>query len=84
MMRAARGTLTSVGSRTGRRIVTPDYKKLYFTLFRASEEAVRLLQEAQARAEEEYLCASAPPLRLPPPDSAEAGPDGPEPGGPPG
>lgn len=71
-----RGKLTPIRTRkrTGRRIVTPDYKKLYFTLFRASEQAVRLLEEAQARAEEEYLRDAAPPLRLPEQDS----PDGPE------
>ena len=33
----------------------PDYKALYYELFRASEQAVRLLQQAQARAEEAYL-----------------------------
>ena len=43
----------------------PDYKALYYELFRASEQAVRLLQQAQARAEEAYL-QEEPPLRLAP------------------
>lgn len=40
---------------------------------------MRQLQEAQARAEEEYLRAAPPPLRLPEPDDGPAGqtpPDG--------
>ena len=42
----------------------PDYKALYLELFRASVQAVRLLQEAQARAEQQLLEADLPPLRL--------------------
>lgn len=34
-------------------------------MFRASEAAIRLLTEAQARAEEAYLAAESPPLALP-------------------
>ncbi len=34
-------------------------------MFRASEAAIRLLTEAQARAEEAYLAAEPPPLALP-------------------
>ena len=34
-------------------------------MFRASEAAIRLLQQAQARAEEAYLAAEPPPLALP-------------------
>ena len=33
----------------------PDYKALYFELFRASEQAARLLWEAQQKAEQEAL-----------------------------
>ena len=43
---------------------TPDYKALYFELFRASEQAARLLQEAQARAEQQLLAADPPPIEL--------------------
>lgn len=51
---------------------------MYFALFRASEQAVRLLQEAQARAEEEYLRSAPPPLRLPEPPSPPQREDGQE------
>ena len=53
----------------------PDYKALYFELFRASEQAARLLREAQCRAEQELLRADPPPLRL---DEAPAPPQTPE------
>ncbi len=45
-------------------------------MFRASEAAIRLLQQAQARAEEAYLAAQPPPLELPddPPEERRAGP----------
>lgn len=33
-------------------LAAPDYKAMYLELFRASEQAARLLQEAQARASE--------------------------------
>lgn len=33
----------------------PDYKKMYYELFRASEEAIRILTEAQRRCEELYI-----------------------------
>ena len=33
----------------------PDYKAMYFELFRASEQAARLLWEAQQKAEQEAL-----------------------------
>ena len=42
----------------------PDYKALYFELFRASEQAARLLHEAQQRAEEQVMAEDEPPLRL--------------------
>ena len=36
-------------------LAAPDYKAMYLELFRASEQAARLLQEAQARAEQQLL-----------------------------
>ena len=42
----------------------PDYKAMYFELFRASVQAVELLQAAQAHAEQQFLEAAPPPLRL--------------------
>ena len=44
----------------------PDYKAMYFELFRASEQAARLLWEAQQKAEQEALRADPPPLELEP------------------
>ena len=34
----------------------PDYKAMYFELFRASVQAVQLLQDAQTRAEQPQTC----------------------------
>ena len=45
-------------------LVAPDYKAMYLELFRASEQAARLLQEAQARAEQQLLAADPPPIEL--------------------
>ena len=42
----------------------PDYKAMYFELFRASVQAAQLLQDAQQRAEKQLLDADPPPLRL--------------------
>ena len=42
----------------------PDYKALYFELFRASEQAIRLLQDAQVKAEEKVIAEDKPPLEL--------------------
>ena len=42
----------------------PDYKAMYFELFRASVQAAQLLQDAQKRAEQQLLEADPPPLRL--------------------
>ena len=42
----------------------PDYKALYFELFRASEEAARLLREAQLRAEQQVMEAEPVTLHL--------------------
>lgn len=36
-------------------IIMTDYKKLYLTMFRASEKAIELLIEAQRKCEEEVL-----------------------------
>ena len=42
----------------------PDYKAMYFELFRASVQAAQLLQDAQQQAEQQLLDADPPPLRL--------------------
>ena len=42
----------------------PDYKAMYLELFRASVQAAQLLQDAQARAEQQLLAEDPPPLRL--------------------
>ena len=43
----------------------PDYKEMYLALFRANEQAARLLWEAQQRAEQQLLEEPLPPLHLP-------------------
>ena len=45
-------------------LAAPDYKAMYLELLRASEQAARLLQEAQARAEQQLLAADPPPIEL--------------------
>lgn len=40
----------------------PDYKKMYFTLFRATEQAINTLIEAQRECEELYI--SEPEMEL--------------------
>ena len=42
----------------------PDYKAMYFELFRASVQAAQLLQDAQVHAEQQLLDADLPPIRL--------------------
>ena len=42
----------------------PDYKTMYYELFRASVQAAQLLQDAQQRAEQQLLEADPPPIRL--------------------
>ena len=42
----------------------PDYKAMYFELFRASVQAAQLLQAAQQQAEKQLLEADLPPIRL--------------------
>ena len=43
---------------------SPDYKAMYFELFRASVQAAQLLQAAQQQAEKQLLEADLPPIRL--------------------
>lgn len=40
----------------------PDYKEMYFSLFRATEKAINLLIAAQQECEELYLSAPEPEL----------------------
>ena len=50
----------------------PDYKKMYFTLFRATEQAINTLIEAQRECEELYIREPETELRvIPLPDRAE-------------
>ena len=42
----------------------PDYKAMYYELFRASVQAAQLLQAAQQQAEEHLLEVDLPPIRL--------------------
>ena len=46
----------------------PDYKAMYFELFRSSVQAAQLLQDAQKRAEQHLLEADPPPIRLEEPE----------------
>ena len=63
MDRAGAGHPTRILAERGR-IAAPDYRELYLEMFRANEAAIRLLQQAQARAEAAYLAQDPPPLRL--------------------
>ena len=49
----------------------PDYKAMYFELFRASVQAAQLLQAAQQQAEKQLLEADLPPIRLEQPEQAD-------------
>ena len=50
----------------------PDYKKMYFTLFRATEQAINTLIEAQRECEEMYISEPETELRvIPLPDHAD-------------
>lgn len=42
----------------------PDYQEMYLTLFRATEQAIQTLIEAQRACEELYLNASSEPLTV--------------------
>ncbi len=44
----------------------PNYQKLYYQLFRANEQALRILRDAQQAAEETFLDEPPPPLALTP------------------
>ncbi len=46
----------------------PDYKSLYFQLFRRTEQARRLLEAAQQEAEAAFLAQNDPPLYLSEPE----------------
>lgn len=58
--------------RKGGVCTVPDYKAMYFELFRASVQAVQLLQDAQTRAEQQLLAADLPPLRLDETDKSDS------------
>ena len=49
---------------------------MYLELFRASVQAAQLLQDAQARAEEQLLAADPPPLKLGQPKPSPSGEGG--------
>lgn len=49
----------------------PDYKELYLTMVRASEQAIRILIEAQQECEERYLTDEEPTLIVLPKPEAE-------------
>ena len=51
----------------------PDYKKMYLRMFRASEEAINLLIQAQRECEELFLEDTGPGLILLPPQEEQAG-----------
>ena len=42
----------------------PDYKEMYFKLFRASEQAINTLIEAQRECEELYISQPEPDLKV--------------------
>lgn len=42
----------------------PDYKEMYLKLFRATENAMRILEEAQLECEEMYISSPEPEIRL--------------------
>lgn len=45
-------------------ISMPDYKEMYLKLFRATENAMRILEEAQLECEEMYISSPEPEIRL--------------------
>ena len=49
----------------------PDYKEMYLTMVRASEDAVNTLIRAQQKCEELYLSAPGPDIRVLAADSPE-------------
>ena len=49
----------------------PNYQKLYYQMFRANEQALRILRDAQQAAEEAFLAEPLPPLTLRPQQPSE-------------
>jgi hypothetical protein len=47
-------------------ILIPDYKELYYQLFRRTEQAIQILEKAQREAEAAYLAQENPPLHFSP------------------
>lgn len=45
-------------------ISMPDYKEMYLKLFRATENAMRILEETQLECEEMYISSPEPEIRL--------------------
>ena len=45
-------------------IIMPDYKEMYFKLFRATEVAINILIKAQQECEEMYISFSDPVIKL--------------------
>lgn len=43
----------------------PDFKEMYLKLFRATEKAMRILEDAQQECEELYISAPEPEIRCP-------------------
>lgn len=41
----------------------PDYKEMYYTLFRATEKAMKILEDAQLECEELYISSPEPEIR---------------------
>ncbi len=50
----------------------PDYKKMYLTLFNASEAAINLLIAAQRECEELYMAEQAPEITFLPSEDGKA------------
>lgn len=42
----------------------PDYKKMYLTLFKATEDAINILEAAQLECEERYVSAQEPEITV--------------------
>lgn len=42
----------------------PDYKKMYLTLFKATEDALKILEDAQLECEELFISAEEPEITL--------------------
>lgn len=53
----------------------PDYKEMYFDMFRAAEQAVNLLVAAQRRCEELYISSPEPDIHTIPSPPEKKDPD---------